>query len=230
MKRIKIDSFIGWHISKAIDEAMQLAAKDNCIVCFDFNGCEVSVHTNTNKEHLLRDFDTHYIIDWKEIGPDCVVEYSQELKDEIEEMKAIQTAKSALSSAEYRHKEGVKRRATMSKINGVEMQFKDKDLWELGLSKNTDPYGGAVYVFAKNWALLMQLEIANGANLEDIASDTSSQADTVGLTGFMYGAAVSVLSACWVHGEELCKWHNKKYGVSEDKEGVVNPAILKIGK
>lgn len=228
MKELEMESYAGNHISATIDEAIKLAAKNNCIVWFDFNQCKVKVSATTNKEHLMRDFDTHYIMGWKEIGHECVVEYSQDLKDEISEKESIQSAKSALSSAEYAHKEGKKKREIISKTNGAEMIFKDKGLWDVGLSKNTDGYGGAVYEFAKNWALLMQLEISKGKSIKDIAGETSHQADTVGLTGFMYGAAVSVLSACWMHGEDLRKWHNKEYGVSEDKEGVVNPAILTI--
>lgn len=64
----------------------------------------------------------------------------------------------------------------------------------------------------------------------EVAERTSREADIDGLTGFMYSAAVSVLSSTWVHGEMLRKWHNKSYGVAESEEGVVNPAILTIGK
>ena len=42
----------------------------------------------------------------------------------------------------------------------------------------------------------------------------------------MYGCAVSILSECWEYGEELRKWHNKKYNHGGD--GVVNPAVLTI--
>jgi len=228
MKELEMESYAGNHIASTIDEAIAMATKRNCIAWFMFNDCKVKVSATTNKELLLRDFDTHYITGWKEIGHDCVAEYSQDLKDEISELEAIRAAKSALSGAEYAHKEGKKRREITHKTQGAEMLFKDKDLWDLGLSKNTDGYGGAIYEFAKNWALLMQVEISNGKAVKDIAGETSSQADTVGLTGFMYGAAVSVLSACWLYGEDLRKWHNKEYGVSEDETGVVNPAILTI--
>ena len=54
----------------------------------------------------------------------------------------------------------------------------------------------------------------------------SHQADTEGITGFMYGCAVSILSHYWEYGEFLQKWHNKEYGY--EGEGVVNPAILVI--
>jgi len=49
----------------------------------------------------------------------------------------------------------------------------------------------------------------------------------MGITGFMYGCAVNLLSQCWKHGEELRKWHNKEYG--HEGDGVVNPAVFTIG-
>ena len=72
----------------------------------------------------------------------------------------------------------------------------------------------------------MQLEIAEGNELKDIADKTSHEADVEGITGFMYGFAVTILSKCWIHGELLRKWHNKEYG--HDGEGVINPAVINI--
>ena len=41
------------------------------------------------------------------------------------------------------------------------------------------------------------------------AKEASHLADSEGITGFMYGCAVSMLAQCWKHGEELRRWHNK---------------------
>jgi hypothetical protein len=52
----------------------------------------------------------------------------------------------------------------------------------------------------------------------------------------MYGAAVSVLSSCWEHGEELRRWHNLDVQIHDEGEkanetgAVLNPAIMCIGK
>jgi hypothetical protein len=116
-----------------------------------------------------------------------------------------------------------------------ELALKDKAGWLEGLKNNTDPYGAAVYVYAGLWAQLMQAEIAQGKALADIASQTSHDADIEGITGFMYGCAVAILAQCWIHGEELRRWHNKdtQIGAEGDKanesNGVLNPAILNIG-
>ncbi len=106
------------------------------------------------------------------------------------------------------------------------MKIKDTTGWETGLANNRDPYGAAAYRYAETWANLMEEKIENGEKLSDIAESTSHEADVEGITGFMYGCAVSVLSNAWEHGDELRKWHNKEYDYEGD--GVVNPAILTV--
>jgi hypothetical protein len=111
----------------------------------------------------------------------------------------------------------------------LEMSFKDKELWEKGLGNNQDPYGKAIYAYAELWACTMEHEMEkNKASVKDVAEQASKDADTDGITGFMYGAAVSVLSDTWEHGEELRKWHNGEY--NHEGDGVVNPAIITVGK
>ena len=62
--------------------------------------------------------------------------------------------------------------------------------------------------FAERWARLMEGRMANGDTLEACADEASSLADNEGITGFMYGCAVSILSQVWIHGEQLRRWHN----------------------
>jgi len=113
------------------------------------------------------------------------------------------------------------------------MQTNDQKEWDDWKAKNTDPYGGRIMEFAEDWANLMEARMVKGEKLEDIAKETSREADTDGITGFMYGAAVQSLSICWKHGEKLRIWHNAEHGVestttSKKNTGVVNPAILTI--
>lgn len=69
----------------------------------------------------------------------------------------------------------------------------------------------------------------------DNAERCSRKADTDGITGFMYGAAVSALAHFWVYGEELRRWHNKDVQIGNEGDianetgGVLNPALLTIG-
>lgn len=114
----------------------------------------------------------------------------------------------------------------MKILSGKEQEYTD---W---YDKNSDGYSRACFTYAERWAELMEKKIEEiGDARETIikyADDLSHEADTEGITGFMYGCAVSILSQCWEYGEELRKWHNKEYNY--DGDGVVNPAVLKVGK
>lgn len=111
-----------------------------------------------------------------------------------------------------------------------------------------DLYGAIVIIAAERWAEAMEARVDAAADGEadesfsiaDIAEDTFRQVDRdlgpLGLTGFQYGAAVSILSQCWEHGEELRRWHNLDIQIGDEGEranasgGVLNPALLNIGE
>ena len=99
--------------------------------------------------------------------------------------------------------------------------------WEDMAEKNShDPYGRGIVAYARRWAKLMQVEISKGRKLEEIAQQSSYDADLDGITGFMFGCAVGALSEFWIYGEQLRRWHNGEYGYSGD--GVVNPAVINV--
>lgn len=109
--------------------------------------------------------------------------------------------------------------------------------WEGGLANNQDPYGNACYRFASEWATIMEKELTGSPAdwVPKNADRLSAIADTEGITGFMYGMAMSMLSECWVHGEILRRWHNKETQIGTEGDeanasgGVLNPALLSIG-
>lgn len=109
------------------------------------------------------------------------------------------------------------------------------DQYTTAIGNNLDPYGAEVYKYAERWAELMEAQINAGNSLVDIAKETSCEADTSGITGFMYGAAVGVLSYFWIYGEELRRWYNLSIQIGNEGEkanesgGVLNPALLAIG-
>jgi len=114
------------------------------------------------------------------------------------------------------------------------VKLKDAAGWQKFVDANQDPYGGACVEYAAQWAEMMEVEMAKGAKLEDIAKHTSHDIDTEGITGFMYGAAVSMLSQCWEHGEALRRWNNLDTQIGDEGEaanesgGVLNPALMTI--
>ncbi len=112
------------------------------------------------------------------------------------------------------------------------LRYKDKDAaknWRKYVRINSDcGYNEAIVRYAKRWAKYMQhLMKKYNKTVFEIADTTYILCDTEGITGHMYGCAVNVLSQCWKHGDDLRRWHNKKYGV-EDAEGVVNPAVITV--
>lgn len=118
------------------------------------------------------------------------------------------------------------------------MKFRDEEaekLYEEGLANNQDPYGNRCYTYAVDWAELMEKAMDEGKTIAEVAKATSHEADTDGITGFMYGMAVNILAHCWAHGEELRRWHNLDMQIGDEGEkanesgGVLNPAILNIG-
>lgn len=110
----------------------------------------------------------------------------------------------------------------------------DPEGWAECVRKNSqDPYSYECVRYAAAWASLMEVRIA-GKTVADVAKQASSEADTSGITGFMYGCAVSMLAEFWVRGDELRHWHNLDTQIGNEGEranesdGVLNPALLGI--
>ncbi len=102
-----------------------------------------------------------------------------------------------------------------------------------------DGYSRGVVDYGERWADLMEAgmekELESGGSLGNLADRTSNEADTDGITGFMYGCAVQALAQFWEHGDALRRWNNLKLQIGNEGEranetgGVLNPALLSIG-
>lgn len=55
--------------------------------------------------------------------------------------------------------------------------------------------------------------------LSDVWEISSRLSDIYGITGFMYGCAVNILSSVWKYGEELRVQHNSKYNHNGERGG-----------
>jgi hypothetical protein len=244
MKEIVLE--IGSSIDEGIERAIFLAAaldesifggSDN-MVTFDANGIRIVVAANSKAELIYRD--------WRRaisgcINPEYVGPWPEATltKEEQERDAEIQAQKEKEREAFYdkiRAKQEAKTKALEKKLSSAaEIDLVNKPLWDEGLVKNKDFYGRGVYIYAERWARLMQLGIKSGKQLEDIAEKTSREADVDGITGFMYGCAVSILSQGWKYGEDLRRWHNKKIQIGNEGDraneegGVLNPAMLSFG-
>ena len=114
----------------------------------------------------------------------------------------------------------------------------EEDHWQQCVQNNSDQseggYGFAILRYLSKWAQLMEHALAEGKELKDIWESTSREADTEGITGFMYNMAVQILVGCWINGEDLRKLHNLRHQIrnegeeANEKGTVLNTAILNI--
>lgn len=131
---------------------------------------------------------------------------------------------------EYRKKAVVQKVRQFQKQN-ADFAITDKkkqEEWENCKAINSkDDYSNGVIDYTILWAQYMEYLMAkHDKKLSDVWDMSSHLADIYGITGFMYGCAVSILSSVWKYGEELRVQHNSKY--NHEGDGVVNPAILTI--
>jgi hypothetical protein len=145
--------------------------------------------------------------------------------------------KGDLLRAQYANRDDA---AINEKIKGVTLELTNQLRWDEFVAKSTEGDGKAVFYeagkavieHAERWGKLMQLELAAGKKLSDIAEKTCIEADHQQISGYMCFLAVAVLSETWKHGEELRRWHNiktkpgKKGHIANEKGGLLNPALL----
>lgn len=222
-------------IAKAIAEAK--AFSDQCQ--FEFNGVNVIVAADSNPELIYRDWSramSGYLGKNATIGPypawllspqtlasDAAVrEENERREEERQEKYAAEAAeKSSMLKSE------------LAKAGPIELY--DEAGWQSFAGNNKDPYGSRVVRYAEEWARLMQSRMASGQTIPECANETSQLANDDGITGFMYGCAVGVLSKVWKHGESLRRWHNKETQIGTEGDranesgGVLNPAMFSIG-
>lgn len=223
---MKLNTSAGDSFNEVAQKAKSISVRTKQIVNFDFNGINCIVSEKIDLDLLYRDYSNSFIMDWKQVGPDCLIEYEPEVFKELTLRKDANEKKRQSEEKEYRIKEEKAREAFSKKVSGIRIELFDSETYNSWKSKNTDPYGACCFEYAEGWAKLMQKEISNGNKIEDVAEKTSFELNFLGITGFMYGMAVNILSKCWVHGEQLREWHNKEYNHTGD--GVVNPAVLTI--
>jgi hypothetical protein len=215
MKTIQLKTYGGNHISAVCKTAVEKAIAENCHVEFDFNDQKLTASPDTDPDQLAQSF-----------------------MDECERRH-----EAYIASPEYKARQeeaARKERERKAKVEAIladapeTMTLADAEGWGKAKAANSDPYGGAVMTYADRWARMMEARMAKGERIADIADECSHLADEEGITGFMYGAAVSTLARVWKHGEALRMWHNLKTQIGTEGEkanesgGVLNPALLII--
>lgn len=228
MNTYKLNAGAGSTFESVAEKAKSIATEIATTVEYDFNGVRCLVDKDTNLERLWRDYSNSWTMEWKEVGPNCVEAYAPDVQADFERRTKIREEKRAKEEAEYRAKE-TKERITFSKnVRGVALELSDPAGWEKARKANSDGYGKAALDYAEGWAKLMQVQIAKGKTVAECYESTQRGLGFLGITGFQFGCAVSILSQTWKHGEELKRVHNRKYGRPDVTEGTVNPAILTV--
>lgn len=206
----------GQSIDKAAEEMVKLANLSGEVVTSTFNDIPIDAAPGSDPN-------------------DIASGYMAEMQRRSDEYRASpEYAESQRKAQEEQERKSREREAALATAPAT-LTLRDQAGWDKAVEVNKDdPYSNAVMVFAESWARIMEGRMAAGAKLAECADEASHLADNDGITGFMYGAACSVLAQTWIHGEELRRWHNRQY-MSEEKAaqadasgGVVNPAILTI--
>ena len=88
----------------------------------------------------------------------------------------------------------------LSKIDRIELELTNEAMWNEFVDKNRDFYGNGIIDYAERWAKLVQYYISNGQTFLECVELSSNEADTEGISGFMFGASVSILYQTWKYG------------------------------
>jgi len=203
-------------IQSACEEAVKMARQELCNVEFNFNYQKLTATPETDPKALAK----HYMDECERRHAEYVA--SPEYKRQQEE---------------YDRKQRERENALNAALAGApeHMTLRDPEGWKTSCEINSDGDGGAVMTYAERWARLMEARMAKGERIADIAGECSHLADNEGITGFMYGCAVGILSKVWQHGEALRLWHNLKTQLRDEGAkanvtgGVLNHAMLTIG-
>jgi hypothetical protein len=227
----------GSNITNTIADAIRLAGCKTCPVRFAFNGVTVTVAGDSTPDLIYRDWSramNDYIP--KDVGPYPAPALTEKEKAHDAHIEAKNERRRQKAERKWEAAANAKRKATERKLRRAPaIELSDEAGWLKFKENNKDGYGGAVVSYSERWARLMQAEMGTGKNLEDVAEATSGEADIEGITGFMYGCAVSTLAQCWKHGDRLRRWHNLRTQIRDEGEkanaagGVLNPALLRFG-
>ncbi len=231
----KLEPSPGSNISDVIPEAIRLA-KDGPFT-FEFNGVSVTVRADSDPALIYRDWSRAMSGCLSVVGPYPAATLTDAEKAHDAEVEAQNEARRQHNQNEYDRRQREREQSAASKLKDAPpLDLIAPEAWHDWYAKQGDDgYGRAVFTFAERWGRLMQIEMAQGAKLADIADRLGGEADVEGITGFMYGCAVSALAKLWRHGDELRRWHNLKTQIGTEGEranesgGVLNPALLNLG-
>lgn len=208
---------IGEDVSETIDRMVALAKETKGPVTAKFNDIALTAKPGDNHNAILQYYRT------------------ESNRRHEEYVKSPEYKKRQCEAEEAQRRQDLMLEDALA-IAPKKMALRDEEGWKKAVAANTDGYGGRIMSFAERWARLMEGRMANGDTLEACADQASSlAAGNEGITGFMYGCAVLILSQVWIHGDQLRRWHNLRTQIGDEGEkanksgGVLNPALMSFG-
>ncbi len=92
------------------------------------------------------------------------------------------------------------------------MNFKNSNRWQQysAEASSLSSYTRGILEFAERWANLIEVAMAHGDALEDVALKLADQANEDGITANQFDAAVEILVECWTYGDKLLVWNNSR--------------------
>lgn len=203
----------GDEINQTIRHAILHAQATGTVVEFIFNGVTVQVASNSNPTLIHRDWQRGML---RTEGTFTVQPHPSPVLsgDDLAEDARLEAERDARLEAmrrEYETKRAQKREQLQAALKSAPaMAFQDggQEKWKTFKSNNQDPYGAAVARFAELWARLMQQRVTNGHTIAQCADEccTLADAEVGGITGYMYGGAVSVLAQ--VTASRVSSWRS----------------------
>ncbi len=87
-----------------------------------------------------------------------------------------------------------------------------------GKSWPTKEKEDVVMSYARDWAESMERAIAKGKTVAEVAEACRAKAKNHWhQSGGSHCFAVAMLADAWVHGDQLCEWHNALSGIKSDE-------------
>lgn len=93
-----------------------------------------------------------------------------------------------------------------------ELEVKDEAAWQATKEEcKGDWVNESIVTYAERWGRLMQIGMANGHSIADIADEMSHKADFDLMSGATHQQAARWLVLNWRHGAEFLHWFNRHY-------------------
>ena len=220
---IRVEAIAGDHIKEFLKTISRCFIPYNNM--YGIKGVEISFNEFSMMVH---EWNVNHIYEMYERCCDMTHElWEKEWNEYVHSPKYIRKRAKSLKK-ECRHKVVLEKIRKFQKSGEFPVKETAISDWETYKRVNSgESYGRGIIRYATTWVQYMEyLTKKYGMKMSEIWDRCSDLANVDGVTGFMYGAAASIISQVWQFGEEFRKCYNSKWNYSG--AGTVNPAMLAV--